>query len=242
MIDFFVGDVCAVKEDLQGKNVLLVEDEDNIRRVMKLYLNRAGFEVLEARDGNHARTQFLRHDPSFVILDLLLPGGGGKSLCEWIRHDLKSTVPIMIVSAKCGVDDRIAGLKKGADDFLAKPFSPGELVARVETVMRRTAGCRSEMNYHGLSIRPIKGEVRFKDAVIDLTLLEYKLLLYFMMNVDQIATKEQIAGNVYGNSKEILDGDTIDADIKSLRNKIGEHSAYPFIESVNGTGYKFNGS
>jgi DNA-binding response OmpR family regulator len=129
-----------LKEALR-KNILVVEDEKNIRKVIRLYLQKAGFEVIEANNGKMARSQFLKHDPCFVILDLMLPGEDGTSICHWIRNDLQSNAPIMIVSAKSSEEDRIQGLQKGADDFLSKPFSPGELVARVETVLRRTADC-----------------------------------------------------------------------------------------------------
>ncbi|MEH6944284.1 response regulator transcription factor [Bacillus sp. JJ722] len=229
-----------MKEALRGKNILLVEDESNIRKVMKLYLQRAGFEVIEASNGKHARVQFLKYDPCFVILDMILPGEDGSSICHWIRHDLKSNAPIIIVSARCEVEDRIKGLQTGADDFLGKPFSPSELVARVETVLRRTANRCSKISYQGLTIKPIKGEVRFEDRVIDLTLFEYKMLLYFMMNPNQVITREQMINNLYEDGQKAINDRTIDVHIKHLRSKINECTEYPFIETIRGMGYRFN--
>lgn len=228
-----------MKETLRGKNILIVEDEANIRKVIKLYLQRAGFEVLEAKDGLNARAQFLKHDPCFVILDTMLPGEDGTSICNWIRNELKSNAPIIIVSAKCNEEDRILGLQKGADDFLQKPFSPNELVVRVETVLRRTASRCSKISYRGLTIKPIKGEVRFEDKIIDVTLFEYKLLLYFMQHPNQVLTREQIINIFYENGEKTINDRTVDVHIKHLRSKISEYSNHSFIETARGMGYKF---
>lgn len=230
----------TVKETLRGKNILIVEDEQNIRKVMKLYLQRAGFEVIEAKDGQDARSLFLKYDPCFVILDIMLPGEDGTSICNWIRNELNNNAPIIIVSAKSGESDRIRGLQKGADDYVAKPFSPGELVARVETVLRRTSNRCSKISYYGLTIKPIKGIVRFEEHNIDLTLFEYKLLLYMMLNPNQILTREQFISAVYENGERLINERTIDVHMKHLRTKISQYSNHPFIETVRGMGYRFN--
>lgn len=124
---------------LCGKRVLVVEDEWNIRHMIKLFLQKEGCEVLEAADAVSARASFMNDSPNFVILDIVLPGEYGTSICRWIRDELGSDVPIMFVSARSAGEAVNSGLKSGADDFLPKPFSPIELVARVERILSGTA-------------------------------------------------------------------------------------------------------
>ena len=225
---------------MRGKNILIVEDENNIRKIIRLYLERNGFEVLEAEDGESARSQFLKYDPCFVILDVMLPKENGMSLCNWIRNELKSNAPIIIVSARGDEADRIKGLEKGADDYLSKPFSPMELVTRVETVLRRTANRCSKISYLGLTIKPIKGIVRYEDKVIDLTLFEYKLLHFLMQNPNQLLTREQLMDVLYEHGEKVINDRTIDVHITHLRSKLNQYSNHSFILTVRGMGYKFN--
>lgn len=229
-----------MKEKLRGKTILIVEDEDRIRHIIKKALERTGFEVLEAADGFEAKEKYLKYDPCFIILDIMLPGITGKEICTWLRAELNSNVPIIMISAHQDEKDRIEGLKLGADDYLAKPFSLEELVTRVETVLRRTANRCSKISYRGLTLKPIVGKARFEDVFLDLTLFEYKLLYLFMTHPDQVFTREQIISIIYKNEEKAINERTIDVHVKHLREKIAEHSDYPFIETVRGIGYKFN--
>ncbi|MFO1442140.1 response regulator transcription factor [Bacillus sp. Bva_UNVM-123] len=228
-----------MKEKLRGKTILIVEDEERIRRLVKMSLQKVGFEVLEADDGYQAKEQYVKYDPCFIILDIMLPGINGKEICYWLRHDLKSNVPIIMISANQDEKDRIEGLKLGADDYLVKPFSLEELITRVETVLRRTANRCSKISYRGLTLKPIVGKARFEDTVLDLTLFEYKLLYLFMTHPDQVFSREQIISLIYKNEEKAINERTIDVHVKHLREKIAVYSDYPFIETVRGIGYKF---
>ncbi|WP_050616371.1 response regulator transcription factor [Bacillus testis] len=230
-----------MNDHLRGKSILIVEDDSQVRNLMKVHLEKAGFEVMEAEDSKSARRHYLKYDPCFVILDLILPDEDGNSLCQWMRSELNSNVPIMIVSADSCEESRIKGLRQGADDFLPKPFSLGELVARVETILRRTANRCSKISFRGLTIKPIKREVRYEDNILDLTLFEYKLLLYLMQHANQILSREQIINKMYENGEKQVSDRTVDVHVTHLRNKIGRHSDYTFIETVRGLGYRFLG-
>lgn len=226
-------------DKLRGKTILIVEDEEKIRKLIKLSLTREGFEILEAADGLEAKSQYLKHDPCFIILDMMLPGLNGEELCIWLREDLKSNVPIIILSALHSEKDRIVGLKLGADDYMAKPFSLEELTARIETVLRRTANRCSKISYRGLTLKPIVGMAKFIDTTLDLTLFEYKLLYLFMTHPDQVLTREQIISCIYDKEERLINERTVDVHIKNLREKIAQYSDYPFIQTVRGIGYKF---
>ncbi|MBD3108270.1 response regulator transcription factor [Bacillus sp. AGMB 02131] len=136
-----------MKEALRGKNILVAENNPRIRNIIKIYLERAGFEFLEAQNGEEARASFLKYDPCFVIIDVKLPNSNGTNISDWIRNELNSNVPIILMGTNSSEAERIDWLNKGADDFLMKPFSPSELVARVEAVLRRTANRCSKVAF-----------------------------------------------------------------------------------------------
>ncbi|MDM5228103.1 response regulator transcription factor [Cytobacillus sp. NJ13] len=224
---------------LKGKTILVVDDEKQIRRLLKMTLTREGFEVLEASDGNEAKEQYLKHDPCFIILDDMLPGISGKEICHWLRSELDSNVPIIMLTANKSEQDRINGLKLGADDYMGKPFSLEELTVRIDAVLRRTANRCSKISYKGLTLKPIKGLAKYHDRVLDLTLFEYNLLYVFMTHPDQALSREQIINTIYIKGEKAINERTVDVHIKHLRDKIAEHSEYPFIQTVRGIGYKF---
>ncbi|MEH7123332.1 response regulator transcription factor [Bacillus sp. JJ1532] len=224
---------------LRGKTILIIDDEERIRRLIKLSLQREGFEVIEAADGFEAKEQYMKYDPCFIILDMMLPGLSGEEICIWLRQDLNSNVPIIILSALHSEKERIDGLKLGADDYMAKPFSLEELTTRIETVLRRTANRCSKISYRGLTLKPIVGMAKFIDAPLDLTLFEYKLLYLFMTHPDQVLTREQIISFIYEKEEKLINERTVDVHIKNLREKIAQYSDYPFIQTVRGIGYKF---
>lgn len=227
-------------EKLRGKTILIVEDDDQIRRLLKMCLLKEGFEVLEAADGLEAMKQYVKYDPCFMILDMMLPDMNGKEICIWLREELNSNVPLIILSALHSEQDRIQGLKLGADDYMAKPFSLEELTARIETVLRRTANRCSKISYRGLTLKPIVGMAKFVDTVLDLTHFEYKLLYLFMTHPDQVLTREQIISSIYNKEEKLINERTVDVHIKNLREKIAQYSDYHFIQTVRGIGYKFS--
>lgn len=221
-----------------GKTMLIVEDDSNILFLIKRYLETAGYDVWGAEDSEEARDLFERHDPCFVLLDLMLPGESGESLCRWIRQDLKSDVPLIMVTAKVDEDERIEGLQMGADDYITKPFSPKELVARVETVLRRTANRCSKISYHNITLKPLKLEAKIDGRALDLTNHEFQLLYDLMRHPNQILSRDQILNELYPNDEKIVTDRTIDVHIGKLREKLGEGRAH-LIETVRGVGYKF---
>lgn len=221
-----------------GKTILIVEDDTNIQTLMKRYLEVAGYDVWGVSDGLEAKGVFEQKDPCFVILDLMLPGESGEAICRWIRQDLKSNVPLIMVTAKVDENDRIKGLQMGADDYITKPFSPKELVARVETVLRRTANRCSKISYHNITLKPLQLEAKVNGSGIELTHHEFQLLYYLMRHPNQILSRDQILDELYPNQEKIVIDRTIDVHIGKLREKLGADKA-EIIETVRGVGYKF---
>ncbi|WP_054949267.1 response regulator [Numidum massiliense] len=223
-----------------GKSILVVEDDAKIRELIKVYLEQAGFEVIEAGDGREAKQLFQREDPCFVIIDLMLPETSGESVCEWIRTELKSDVPLMMVTAKVAEQDRVRGLQMGADDYMTKPFSPRELVARVETVLRRTAHRCNKLTYRGIVLKPQKREVKFHGHPVALTPHEFQLLHFFMRHPNQILTRSQLLDELYPHDDKVVSERTIDVHIGKVREKLGRIEAeVELIETVRGMGYRF---
>lgn len=226
---------------LKGKTILIVEDDTKIRQLIKIYLEKSGFEVWEARDGIEGQEMFNTYDPCFVIMDLMLPGQSGEDLCQWIRGEVKSDVPIIMLTAKVDEQERIKGLQLGADDYVTKPFSPQELVVRVETVLRRTAHRCSKISYKGLTVKPIRGEAKYNGGLISLTQHEFRLLHYLMKHPNQIVTREQILEELYPNDEKFVIERTVDVHVSKLREKLKniEGGTPEFIETVRGMGYLF---
>lgn len=225
---------------LKGKTILIVEDDPNIRRLIKICLENEGYEVLEAGDGEEGMNVFSKYDPCFVILDLMLPKKSGEELCKWMRCDLKSDVPIIMLTAKVSEQEKIQGLQMGADDYITKPFSLNELIARVETVLRRTAHRCSKISYRGLTIKPLRGEVKYNGKSISLTQHKFKLLYFFMRHPNQILTRKQILEELYPHDEKIVLERTVDVHVSKLREKIETDESVPnFIETIRGMGYRF---
>ncbi|MEF2244646.1 MULTISPECIES: response regulator transcription factor [unclassified Paenibacillus] len=225
---------------LRGKTILVVEDDKKIRQLIKIYLEQAGFEIWETGDGLEAQQLFDAYDPCFIIMDLMLPGQSGEQLCTWIRGEQRSDVPIIMLTAKVDEQEKINGLQIGADDYVTKPFSPKELVARVETVLRRTAHRCSKISYRGLTVKPIRGEAKYNGVLIPLTQHEFRLLHYVMQHPNQIVTREQILEQLYPNDEKIVIERTVDVHVSKLREKLKLTEDTPeFIETIRGMGYRF---
>ncbi|GIP40826.1 DNA-binding response regulator [Paenibacillus sp. J31TS4] len=224
----------------KGKTILIIEDDAKIRRLVALYLDKEGYEVLEAADGEEGARLFERHDPCFVIMDLMLPKLSGEELCRRIRSDLRSDVPLIMLTAKGNEEDRIRGLEMGADDYVTKPFSPQELVVRVETVLRRTAHRCGKISYRGLTVKPMRGEARYNGETVPLTVHEFRLLHVLMRHPNQILSREQILEALYPNDTKLVVDRTIDVHVSKLRDKLDKVQADgDLIETVRGMGYRF---
>ncbi|RPF55898.1 response regulator transcription factor [Aquisalibacillus elongatus] len=221
------------------QTILVVEDDQMIRRLVKLYLEKNEYHVVEAADGEDAKEVFLHHQPCLIILDLMLPKVSGEEFCEWVR-ETEQDVSIIMLSAKAQVDDKISGLRMGADDYITKPFDPNELMAHVEAVLRRTGHYCQKITYDGLSIKVRKGEVLLNGEEIDLTKHEFSLLYFLMSNPNTVFTREQLLNQLYPNNEQDVLDRTIDAHIKKLRIKLNDkREPRRRIQTVRGMGYKF---
>jgi two-component system OmpR family response regulator/two-component system alkaline phosphatase synthesis response regulator PhoP len=223
--------------------ILVVEDEASIAEVVSLYLKRAGFSVQIASDGRQAMTLFEHNQPDFVILDLMLPEVDGLSLTRWLRD--RSDVPIIMLTARREEMDRIAGLEMGADDYVAKPFSPQELVSRVRAVMRRLgreqveAGNESMLSFENLSIDPKSRVVTVKGNPVELTAKEFDMLYLLARHPKQVFTREQLLERVWGGA-QYIDPGTVTVHVRRLREKIEDDASNPkHLLTVWGVGYKF---
>lgn len=223
------------------QTILVVEDDKMIRELVTIYLKRSGYEVVEAGDGEIAKEVFLTEHPCLIILDLMLPKVSGEEFCQWVREQERNEVSIIMLSAKARTEDKIKGLKMGADDYIIKPFEPEELVAHVEAVLRRTGQYCQKITYDGLTIKPRKGEVLLYDQSLKLTKHEFNLLYYFMENPNVVISREDLMDQLYPYADKIVLDRTIDAHIKKLRKKIEKDPASPKrIQTVRGMGYKFD--
>ncbi|RRJ65134.1 DNA-binding response regulator [Paenibacillus oralis] len=226
---------------MKGKTILIVEDDPKIRQLLKIYFEKEGYEIMLAADGTEGVALFEKFDPCFVIMDLMLPHKSGEELCKWIRSDMKSDTPIVVLTAKVSEEERIRGLRLGADDYVTKPFSPREVVVRVETVLRRTANRCSKISYKGLTVKPHRGEVKYNGELIPLTMHEFKLLYFLMRHPNQILSREQILQELYPQEERVVIDRTVDVHISKLREKIEALRGAPrFIETIRGMGYRFD--
>ncbi|AIF44886.1 MULTISPECIES: response regulator transcription factor [Virgibacillus] len=222
------------------QTIMIVEDDTMIRQLIRMYLEKHDYDVVEATDGEEAQHKFLTYRPCLIILDLMLPKLSGEDFLTWLREKEEQTVSVIMLSAKASITDKIAGLRLGADDYITKPFDPNELIAHVEAVLRRTGQFCQKVVLDGLCIMPRKGEVLLYDQVVNVTKHEFQLLYYFMQNPNIVFSREQLISQLYPNEEQTVMDRTIDAHIKKLREKIETSPAQPKrIQTVRGMGYKF---
>jgi two-component system, OmpR family, response regulator ResD len=220
--------------------VLVVDDEPIVREVVVRYLEREGYRTLEADDGDEARALLERHDPSLVVLDVMLPGTDGLELCRWIRH--RSELPVILLTARGDEADRIVGLELGADDYVTKPFSPRELVARVRTVLRRTEPSTvpaGRLSFDELEVDPSTREVLVHGIPQRLTAKEFDLLYFLASHARRVFSRDQLMTRVWGY-ESALDTGTVTVHMRRLREKIERDPSHPRrLETVWGVGYRF---
>jgi DNA-binding response OmpR family regulator len=221
--------------------VLVVDDEPIVREVVCSYLQREGYRTLEAGDGDRARQLVEQDPPSLVVLDLMLPGMDGLEFCRWIRG--RSELPVIMLTARGEEADRIVGLELGADDYVTKPFSPRELVARVKTVLRRSEPqlARPErLQFAELTIDAATREVLKSGAELKLTAREFDLLWFLARHPRQVFSRDQLMDRVWGYSAA-LDTGTVTVHVRRLREKIEDDPARPrLLQTVWGIGYRFS--
>jgi DNA-binding response OmpR family regulator len=220
--------------------VLVVDDEPIVRDVVVRYLRNAGYETLEAGDGDTARRLIEAEAPALVVLDVMLPGTDGLALCRWIRS--AGDLPVIMLTARGEESDRIVGLDLGADDYVTKPFSPRELAARVRTVLRRSseaAPVPARLSFDGLELDAAAREVRLDGEPVRLTVREFELLWFLASNPRQVFSRDQLMSRVWGYASA-LDTGTVTVHVRRLRAKVERDPARPrHLETVWGAGYRF---
>lgn len=221
-----------------AERVLIVEDEARLAKLHEDYLNAAGFETACLGRGDEVLPEVQRQEPALIILDLMLPKKDGLEVCKELRAF--SSVPIIMVTARVEEIDRLLGLELGADDYICKPFSPREVVARVKTVLRRVAPAEpSERSQGGLSLDEARLIARVDGAQLDLTALEFRLLSILAEHPGRVYSRGQLMTSLYSDQRVVCDR-TIDSHIKKLRKKISAAGAKAdLIQSVYGVGYKY---
>ncbi len=218
--------------------ILVVDDEPKIVRIARDYLEKNGFRVVTAADGQSALTTARREKPDLVILDLMLPSIDGREVCRILRRE--SDVPIIMLTALSEEIDQVTGLEIGADDYITKPFSPRAMVARVRALLRRAKGevkAPSVIRVGGLEIDSEKYSVTYNDIPIKLTPNEFKLLQLLASRPGQTLTREQLLDDLHGAASSI--DRSVDSHIKNLRKKLETASNQNMIETVYGIGYRF---
>jgi len=223
------------------QKILIVDDEPSIQELIRFNLEQSGFDTAVASDGFAALEMFESYKPDLIVLDLMLPGKDGYDVCKEIRRT--SNVPIIMLTAKETELERVLGLELGADDYMTKPFSPLELVARIKAVLRRASGqeAQDENEYKvgNIHLQVDTREVKVNDQLVELTRKEFDLLHIFMQNVGKVMTREVLLQKVWGYEYE-GETRTVDVHIRHLRRKLGPEGESR-IETIHGVGYKLRG-
>lgn len=228
-----------------NKKILVVDDERDIVELLTYNLKREGFSVIPAYDGEAALAEARAQIPDLILLDLMLPGIQGVEVCKFIRTDSSlSSIPIIMLTAKSDEIDKVIGLEMGADDYITKPFSVRELIARIHSVLRRTHHSAGQMSgtpfsYKELSIDYDRHTVSIGGEKIDLSPTEYKLLTYMVRHPGRVYTRSQLLDHVWGD-ETFVEERTVDVHIRRLRSRIEKDPEKPqYLLTVRGFGYKF---
>jgi DNA-binding response OmpR family regulator len=226
-----------------GQKILIIEDEKELADILGAYLDVEGFTPIVTHDGETGLSFFYKENPSLVLLDIMLPKKDGISICKEIRE--KYDVPIIMISAKSGEMDKVIALGIGADDYVTKPFSPLELVARVKANLRRYEQMSNKAGYikdvitiGNLTLNKSSYTAFAGGECLDLTTKEFEILFYFASNPNQVFSKEQIYSGVWGYSK-YGDDNSVTVYVKRLREKLARHQL-DYIKTVWGAGYKLS--
>ena len=230
---------------MHAKTILVVDDEVKILQVLKAYLQGEGYTVITARDGKTALEKAVSLQPDLILLDLMLPSISGEEVCRRLRKNSK--VPIIMLTAKAEAEDRVEGLGIGADDYIVKPFSPQEVLARIKAVLRRVQDEGGKLadilTFSGgdLVVDTLRREVRYQGEKVHLTPTEFKILSVMARSPGRVFSREKLTEMVHGYNYEGFER-TIDAHIKNLRQKLEAGSNAPqYLHTVYGMGYRFEG-
>lgn len=222
--------------------ILVVDDEPDIREVMRFALENAEFQVIEAGHADEARRLLAHETPDLILLDWMLPGRSGLELAQQLKQSAKTrTIPIIMVSARGEEEDRIKGLDTGADDYIAKPFSPREMVARVNAVLRRARPeqLAEEIEIAGLRIDNVGHRVSVEGRQVDIAPTEYRLLFFFMTHADRAYSRSQLLDQVWGDQVYVEER-TVDVHVRRLRKALEPTGHDRLLQTVRGVGYRFS--
>ena len=222
------------------QSILVIDDEPAIRDMLQIALDAAGFKVGLAEDAKQAYPIIIDTPPDLILLDWMMPGTSGIELLRRLRRD-EINVPVIMLTAKVEEASKIAGLDSGADDYIAKPFSPRELVSRVKAILRRTSEeSIKEVIFAGaLKLDQLNRRVNIGDTLVSLRPTEYKLLQFFLTHQDRVYTRDQILDNVWGRNV-YLEERTVDVHIRRLRRAISIAGHENYVQTVRGAGYRFS--
>ena len=225
--------------ETMAKTILIVEDDFNIADLLRLYLEKDGYTVHMAPDGGKGVELFRQVKPDLVLLDLMLPVLDGWGVLRSIRAE--SDCPVIMLTAKGETADKVSGLKMGADDYITKPFSPKELVARIKAVMRRISPMAVEevIEMQGLSLDPTSHRVMAGEEPLEMGPTEFKLLHFFMTHPERVYSREQLLNHVWGTNVYVEDR-TVDVHIRRLRKALEPGGHDRMVQTVRGTGYRFS--
>lgn len=225
-----------------AKRILVVEDEASIREMICFVLEQNGFDTIEAEDFDSAQKRLIEPWPDLILLDWMLPGGSGIQFIRHIKKDpITRDVPVLMLTARGEEEDRVRGLDVGADDYMIKPFSPKELVARIKAIIRRIAPMPDDevIKIQGLSLDPGSRRVMVGEKPIDMGPTEYRLLHFFMAHPERVYSREHLLNQVWGTNVYVEDR-TVDVHIRRLRRALEGSGHEKMIQTVRGTGYRFS--
>ena len=227
---------------MHGKVILVVEDERSIRDMIAYSLKRAGYVVREAEDCRGARDALAERLPDLMLVDWMLPDSSGLELTRSLKRDrMLREIPIIMLTARAEEGDKVAGLENGADDYITKPFSPRELLARIGAVLRRagTAGLDQIIEFDGLRLDQQGQRITVNDEALPLARTEYRMLEFFMSRPDRVFSREQLIARLWGNDTNVEDR-TIDVCIRRLRLALEPYGLDRYIQTVRSAGYRFS--
>jgi two-component system phosphate regulon response regulator PhoB len=227
---------------MSAKRLLIVEDEQPVREMIGFVLSSAGYEIQEATDAREAQSRIAEDLPDLILLDWMLPGLSGIEYARRLKkEELTREIPIIMLTARVEEEDKILGLESGADDYITKPFSPRELVARIKAVMRRgTPGGDDELLIaNGLKLDIASHRVTAGEVTLEIGPTEYRLLEFFMAHPERVYSRSQLLDRVWG-SNVYVEERTVDVHIRRLRKALEPHGCDNLIQTVRGAGYRFS--
>ena len=224
------------------KTILIVDDEPAICDMLRMVLEKTGYQCLEAANGQQARATVIDEKPDLILLDWMLPDINGVTLVHRLKKDeLTASIPIIMLTAKSEEDNKIKGLKAGADDYITKPFSPRELIARIQAVLRRTEkiGNQVVISVEDLTINLTSHIVTIHDQIVKMSSTEYRLLEFFIKHQDRVYSRNQLLDHVWGNNTYVEER-TVDVHIRRLRKVLSPYNHDFLVQTVRGSGYRFS--